>query len=181
MEWGYFGEGGIKRARGSQAHLASTFQGGSCCVCRELTQLNGNFSVICQIKVAEGSLGWARWSLTMNLLNQLTNSHHTFGFKMPPLCPALGGPRPVWEGAQGQVLCLWHSHRAPAASAVQVVRHSQPSDDPRQQERLRRWGQRGWGSGQQSQLPKASEIRTLKLSTFSFAAQVYASWQVLIY
>lgn len=164
------------RVRDSKAHLANTFQGGSCCVCQELTQLHGNFSVICLMKVANGSLRWICWSLTRNLLKQLINSHHTFGFKMPPLCPALGVPRLVWAAS-----CL---RAGPCDTATGhealTAQLQQPSGDLRQQNRLRRWGQRGWESDQQSQLPKASEIRTQKLSTFSFAAQVYISWKVLL-
>lgn len=181
MEQDYFGEGAIKRVRGSEAHLASTFQGGSCCACQELIQLHGHFSVICQIKVAKGSLSGIRWSLTRNWLSQLINSHHTFRFKMPPLCTTLDGPKFAWEvscrrAGPGPLTQPWGTSCLHCAGyEVFAAQLQQPPDDPRQQKRLRRGGQMGWESDQQSQLPKASEIRTRKLSTFSLAAQVYTS------
>jgi len=82
--------------RGSETHLASTLQGGSCCVFQKLIQLHGNFSVICQIKAAKRSLSRACLFFTRNMLKQLTYSHHTFGFKKPPLC--MSSDRPTLQG-----------------------------------------------------------------------------------
>lgn len=122
MEQDYFGEKGMKRVRGSKAHLASTFQGGTCCVCQELTQLHGNFCIL------PDKSGKRKTWLSLLVPHQefaepinkfpshiwVQNATTLSSLVWEVSCPG-AGPVPLTQ-------C-----RAPAASTVQVVRHQLPN------------------------------------------------------